>query len=456
MGGEVGRRDFLKIAGAGVLGLIVGAGVGYSIGSRGGGGGTETVTVTQTAGGQQASQQAAGGIPGKPLKIGYMYFMTGPFGTYGDMASKALEMAAEEVNNAGGILGRKVELISKDEADRERVVDNIIKMVQDEGAEILVGIDSSGDSLKLIDTIEKELQVPLIVTHAATPKLTECAKRKYIFRVSMYEEPIDVAAAILAAENYPDAAKVANIGPDYAYGWDSWAVFSSVLKELRPDIELLDPVYTKLGTTDYASYIDEFNRQKPDILFSSLWGGDAATFFKQAVQKGLFNNIKAYINPMLGATDTLKAIGDENVPQGGADIWGSGRYWFDYPPPSVYPVNKAFVDNFKSKYGEYPAYVSGTSYTALYAIKAAVERAYAEKGSWPDPDDFVKAMEDLVVAGPMGPVYVRGGDHQGMYEVYWGKLARGGGKYPHPILSDLKVFSPFKVFPEPLKTRVEC
>ncbi|MEB3779599.1 MAG: ABC transporter substrate-binding protein [Desulfurococcales archaeon] len=447
----VGRRDFLKIAGAGIVGLVVGAGIGYGIASRRPGVEEETTPpATQTPAGKLP------GVPDKPLKIGYMYFMTGAFGTYGQMASKALEIARDEINSMGGILGRSIEFVSKDEADRERVVDNIVKMVQEEGAEVLVGIDSSGDSLKLVKPVEEELQIPLIVTHAATPKLTECAKRKFIFRVSMYEEPIDIAAAQLVAENYPDTVKVANIGPDYAYGWDSWAIFSQKLKELLPGVELMEPVYTKLGTTDYSSYIDEFIGEKPDVLFSSLWGGDAATFFKQAYQKGLFNNIKVYVNPMLGATDTLKAIGDENVPEGGADIWGSGRYWFDYPNPSVYPVNSRFVSKFKEKAGEYPAYVSGTSYTALYALKAAIERAYVELGKWPDPEDIARAMEDITVAGPMGPVFIRGEDHQGMYEVYWGKLTRGGGRYPHPVLSELRVFSPFKVFPEPLKTLVEC
>lgn len=109
-------------------------------------------------------------------------------------------MAVEEVNSNGGILGRKIELTSKDEADREHVIDDLTKMVQEEGVDFLVGIDSSGDALKMISTVEDELQVPFIVTHAVTPKLTECAKRKFIFRMSMNEEPIDILAAQIVAE----------------------------------------------------------------------------------------------------------------------------------------------------------------------------------------------------------------------------------------------------------------
>ncbi|BEP17303.1 ABC transporter substrate-binding protein [Pyrofollis japonicus] len=448
------KRNTLKVLGAGVVGLVVGLAGGYAIGASSKKGATKTVTVTKEVGGGAAAKPS--GIPSKPLKIGFMYFMSGPFGTYGKMAGAALEIARDEINSRGGILGRKVELISKDEADRQHVIDNIVKMVQEEGAEILIGIDSSGDSLKLIKTIEEELRVPLIVTHAATPKLTECGKRKYIFRISMYEEPIDIAAAELVAKMYPDAKKVASIGPDYAYGWDSWTVFSSRLKELMPGVEFAEPIYVKLGTTDYTSYIDKMIAAKPDIVFSSLWGGDAATFFKQAASKGLFKNIKAYLNPMLGATDTLKAIGDENVPSG-VDIWGSGRYWFNYPPHDVYSLNKSFVEKFKAKTGEYPPYVSGTSYTALYAVKNAIELAYAELGKWPSPEELIKYLEGLTVAGPMGPVYIRPEDHQGVYYVYWGKLAKGGPLgFPHPVLTDLEIFDFGKVVPPPFKTYVKC
>ena len=442
---DISRRDVLKITGAGIAGLIVGFGAGYPIGIRS----AKPVKPTKITG--------LPGIPSKPLKIGYMYFMTGAFGTYGKMASASLELIRDEINSTGGILGRKIQLVSRDEADRAHVIDNIVKMVQEDGAEILVGIDSSGDALKLIKTIEQELQVPLVVTHAATPKLTECGKRKFIFRISMYEEPIDIAAAILTNNKYPDAVKIANIGPDYAYGWDSWAVFSSKLKEIKPDVQLLNPIYVKLGTTDYTSYIDLLIKSKPDILFSSLWGGDAATFFKQAKAKGLFKVIKAYFNAMLGATDSLKAIGDSNVPSSGADIWGSGRYWFLFPPHDIYPLNKQFVDKFKAKTGEYPPYVSGTSYTALKAIKVAIEKAYVEVGKWPDTDHFISSLKGLSVAGPMGPVYIRSDDHQGIYDVYWGKLAKGGPKgYSFPILKDLEIFDPSKVIPPPFKTYVKC
>lgn len=451
------RRNMLKIIGAGVAGLVLGLAGGYAIGSsrvQSKPTTTKTVTVPTTI--EQAGKPAAS-IPSKPLKIGFMYFMTGPFGTYGKMAGASLEIARDEINSMGGILGRKIELISKDEADRQHVIDNIVKLVQEEGAEIIIGIDSSGDALKLIKTIEQELQVPLIVTHAATPKLTECGKRKYIFRIGMYEEPIDIAAAELVAKMYPGIKRVASIGPDYAYGWDSWTIFLSRLKELMGDVEYAEPIYVKLGTTDYTSYIDKMIAEKPDIVFSSLWGGDAATFFKQAVSKGLFRNIKVYLNPMLGATDTLKAIGDENVPTGSADIWGSGRYWFDYPPHDVYSLNKTFVEKFKAKTGEYPPYVAGTSYTALYAVKVAIELAYAGLGKWPEPEEVVKYLERLTVAGPMGPVYIRPEDHQGVYYVYWGRLTKGRPKgYNHPILTDIEVFDFGKVVPPPFKTYVKC
>ncbi len=447
-GGGDSRREFVKIAGAGVAGLAVGYGLGVFTAP-----GPAEEPVEEPI---EKPVEGLPGIPDEPLKIGYIYFMTGALGTYGTNAAAAIELAVEEINEMGGILGRRVELTNADEADRERVLDNIARMVQDEGAEIIIGLDSSGDALKAIPLIEEELQVPLIVTHAATPKLTECGRRKYIFRVSMYEEPIDILGAEIVKQLYEgEVTRVANIGPDYAYGYDSWAIFSGKLQELMPDLEFLDPIYTPLFTTDFGTYIDQIKNSGADLLFSSLWGGDAATFFKQAVAKGLFDSVKVYMNAMLGATDTLEAIGDENVPDG-VDVWGSGRYWFLYPPHDVYPLNKEFVEKFLDKTGNYPPYVAATSYVAVYAVKAAIERAYLSLEKWPEVDDFVEALEGLTVPGPMGPVYIRPEDHQGLYDVYWGRLRRGGPEYPIPILDDLVVVPPAKVVPKPFETMVSC
>lgn len=437
------RREWVKLAGVGVAGLAVGYGVGF-------------LTAPERVREVETPVEGLPGVPDEPLKIGYIYFMTGTLGTYGTNAAAAIELAVEEINRNGGILGRTIELTSKDEADRERVLDNISKMVQDEGAEFVVGLDSSGDALKVIPLVEDELQIPFIVTHAATPKLTECAKRRFIFRISMYEEPIDIMAAQLVKELYEgDVTTVANIGPDYAYGYDSWAIFSGTLQDLMPDLEFLDPIYTPLFTTDYGTYIDQIKASGADLLFSSLWGGDAATFFKQAIAKGLFDSVKVYMNAMLGATDTLEAIGNDNVPDN-VDVWGSGRYWFLYPPHDVYPLNRLFVENFRGKTGAYPPYVAATSYTAIYAIKKAIESAYVMKGSWPDVDEIISALEGLTVSGPMGPVYIRPEDHQGLYDVFWGRLRRGSPTYPIPILDELVVYPPGKVVPEPLTTMVSC
>jgi len=72
-------------------------------------------------------------------------------------------------------------------------------------------------------------------------------------------------------------------------------------------------------------------------------------------------------------------------------------------------------------------------------------------------DEFIKALEGLAVPGPMGPVYIRPEDHQGMYYVFWGKLAKGGpAGYPFPILSHLRIYEAGEVFPAPFKTLVKC
>src|SRR4030065_2215269 len=83
-----------------------------------------------------------------------------------------------------------------------------------------------------------------------------------------------------------------NIGPDYAYGRESWASFISKLKELQPDVEVVGELWTKLMEKDFTPFIQKIVETKPDAVWSSLWGNDAVNFVKQALPTGFFYKVK--------------------------------------------------------------------------------------------------------------------------------------------------------------------
>lgn len=389
-------------------------------------------------------------VPSGPVKIGVQYLMSGVASLYGDLGSKGVKMARDEINAEGGILGREIELLIRDEA--EDPVANWRELVEAEKVDFLVGVDSSGDALKLEPIVNDELKVPWIVTHAATPRLLSWEKSKYVFRLSASEEPICKAAVKLLAEEFPGIEKIAFMGPDYAYGWDTYETYKGYLEEYYPDAEVMEPLYPALATTDFTSFIDKLKAEKPDILLTNIWGIQLSSFLKQSKETGLWEVIDYHFNNML--TGHWRILPDELVPEK-AELWGSGRYTFQWPQES-HPLNQRFVEGFRDRYGETPPYVSATGYTALYLIKDVVERAYADLGHWPNSEEVLEYLEGATVAGPMGSVYIRPGDHQGIYPTYWGRAIKGGPKgYEHMILEDIHVWAGPQVYPAPLETVLE-
>ncbi|MBM4328283.1 MAG: hypothetical protein FJ118_14105 [Deltaproteobacteria bacterium] len=151
------------------------------------------------------------------------------------------------------------------------------------------------------------------------------------------------------------------------------------------------------------------------------WAGELITMVKQAAQAGLFDKIKHVMFPVGAAMDVLEGLGAE-LPD---NIWISGRYFFLYPDN---PQNNEWVARFKKRWNHYPAYVSETAYSAMYAFKKAVEAAGSK-----ETKAVVQALEGMELDSPAGRRVFRKEDHQAMYDVPWG-LTKADPKYPFKIM----------------------
>ncbi|KXA92770.1 hypothetical protein AKJ66_03570 [candidate division MSBL1 archaeon SCGC-AAA259E22] len=407
----------------------------------------EARTVVQDAG-IEVPTKAGIEVPEGPLKIGSQYFMSGAAGLYGDMAKKGIQIAVDEINANGGILGREIDVVFRDEA--EGPLKNFRDLVNKEGCKLLMGVDSSGDALNLKPIIEDELKVPCIITHAATPRLFAWEKSKYTFGIRMNEEPVVNAACKMIAK-MEDVNKVAFVGPDYSYGWDTYALYEAYLNKYAPGVEVLDPIYKPLGKTDFTAEIDKLKAEKPDVIASNIWGAQLPAFLKQSKQQGLWDVIDYHFNNML--TGHWELLTDEMVPEQG-ELWGSGRYVYNWPPHDVHPLNDRFVEKFRNRYDTRPPYVAATGYTALYAYKEAIERAAANLGEWPSSEQIAHYLEGLAVPGPMGPVHLRAKDHQGVYTAVWEQIVKEE-EGEQPSGTNLQVFPAGEAYPAPLETALE-
>ncbi len=370
----------------------------------------------------------------KPIKIGSVYILSGFAATYGKFAKNGLTLAVEEINKAGGVLGRPFKVTFEDSRAKPPVALRAFrKLVFEEKVDALIGLDSSGVALSVVPVL-KELKTPLIITHAATPDVTGKKCNKYAFRVSAnLSQNVQVAARIAAKTG---ARKWTTIGPDYAFGHQTWEYFQKYLKKLNPKVAFMTTTaFPKIATEDYTPYITTIMNAKPDGVIISLWSGDLINFIRQAKKLGFFKGQLKVLMTLGAATEVLYALKDQ-MPTG---IWVGTRYWF---LANNSAVNKKFIKAYKRKYHVYPSYNAQNAYAAAYVLKAAIEKAGKV-----DKEAIVKALEGLEIEVPVGKIKIRAGDHQALLDVSWGKTA-ADPKYPIRILKPIVTFKGSEITPK--------
>ncbi|MEW6274700.1 MAG: ABC transporter substrate-binding protein [Bacillota bacterium] len=368
------------------------------------------------------------------IKIGGQGALSGSHADYGRQMQMGATLAAEEINAAGGIMGAKIELKFMDEELKPPVAQkNARYLVKDWGANFLVGIDSSGSALAL-GPVLKELNTIQFFTHAGTEKLTEDLVYKQgikqIFRmtVPVYQDAILPA---LVFKDMPELKRFAALNADYEYGHTSWKMFKETLSKYRPDVEFVAEANAPFGTTDFSAHISKLLAANPDVIFATPWAGEAVTMLRQAQAQGVFDKIKIWWQAMGGSVDVMEALStDIQKDAFKGKLWGTARYLHNWPDT---PENRAFVQAFLKRWARYPNYSAEASYSSVYALKAAIEKA----GSI-ETDKVIKALEGMKIMTPAGERYIRPEDHQAVYTVPMGR-AVWSSDYPIAIIGDLKV-----------------
>ncbi|RLM68688.1 ABC transporter substrate-binding protein [Halorubrum sp. Atlit-26R] len=359
----VGRRRFLQAAGAG-------AAVGLA-GCSGGGGGD-----------------------GGPVTLGAAYILSGFASLYGEEAERGIDFAVSEINDNGGIDGRDVEVIVRDtEASGDTAIQQIRSLVQEDNVDGLFGLDSSGVAQAVAPQIS-QLQMPFMITHAATPFVTspqgeheDSVGNEYVFRDSNSLAQ-DIYGAARVAENL-DATEWATIGPDYAFGYETWDYFQAYCDGLGVEAEFTAEQFPALETSDYTPFISSILDADPDAVLTPLWGADLTTFIGQAESAGWFDQID----------HTLFSVGmGTDYPSDGSPLpegeYASTRYDPFVPDTEA---NNSFREAYYEEYESLPTYNAEGAYRALYLYKEAIESA----GST-EPDALVDEFTGMEHSGPVG------------------------------------------------------
>jgi branched-chain amino acid transport system substrate-binding protein len=360
----------------------------------------------------------------KPIKLGVVFIMSGKMGGYGKHGTQAIQLAMDEINGKGGILGRKVEAIfADDELKVDKGVQITKKFIDEDKVDFIIGPTSSGVALAMADIVEQQKKI-LVLTQSATNSLTDAKFNRYMFStLSNAMMHSRAGAYLLAGKPYK---RWMCIGPGYSYGYESWNSFKDKLKELRPDVEIVGELWPKLTEPDYAPFIQKIIEAKPEAVWSPLWGMDAVTFIKQALPLGLFEKIK-FAFPDGAALETLVPLG-KSIPEG---LFVATRYFF-LTPDSL--MNRQFVKTYQERFKEYPDYMAEETYAGVYFLKAAIERAGTT-----ETEQVIAAVEKEPLAWetPEGWKIMRKEDHQVVEDVVWGETAYSE-KYGFAILKNMQ------------------
>lgn len=359
------------------------------------------------------------GIPGlgraeqkKPVRIGILGPLTGVAAVHGPAIPEGATVAMEEINEKGGILGRKVELmIEDDKFDPAAAAEAAKKLVRRDNVDVLIGTVGSHTTMAVVPVAEAAKK-PFIYVIEGEPK----ACYKYIFGMGPTPAQKLIPFIPFMVENLGKSYYF--VGSDYVYPRSVNEVGINLVKKYGGKV--LGEEYAPLGTTDFATLITRIERSKPEVLFSSVVAADGAIFIKQANEFGLQKKMKISGNPTFAAT-FLSGIGQ----------YAEGAYlvehWYD---DLDFPVNKEFVKRYRAKYN--PKLPIHAHAPATYASVWLVKRA-AEKAKSLEADKLVKAIEGLSMDTPFGPITVLPQNHLVRQNMYILKVE--GMKYK--LLKDL-------------------
>jgi branched-chain amino acid transport system substrate-binding protein len=417
------RRDFLQS-----LGVTVGAAATAAAGAP--------LAAPMLA---QAQQPPKGNIPDKPYKVGHMTFFTGAGAVLGEPSYKGLMLAVDEINAQGGLLGkRKIEVLKADEnAGTDANVKELRRMKLSEQIDLFTGVISSGNTPAL-GPVAEELKLLTIFVDGCTDFLFDKAvpNPHYIFRITNIQSADGVTCAVAIAQTWGSVKKIAHIHPDYSYGRNAFDHLNIAMKKLMGNVEVVSEGWPKLGTTDFTSHITKAISAKPDLLVSSVWGGDYVAMYKQALRYDLFKKMKFASTIAFGVAP--HAIGKDH-PEG-AIAGVHSNYYFTFPPANRWPLNTEFVKKYHDKWKEYPNFQSEGSYVTMAMLKNAVERANRLAGGWPDDDAIISQLENLSTAGPAGYIHIRPDNHQAYKDAVTG-FSKNVPEYPFQILDPKTVIT---------------
>ena len=346
----------------------------------------------------------------KPIKIGEINsYKAQP--AFLEPYKKGMELAIDEINAAGGVNGRKLELLTRDDnANPGEAVRAAEELISREQVDVLAGSFLSHIGLALTD-FAKQKKFFFLAGEPLTDKIVWQNGNRYTFRLR-------ASTYMQTAMLVPEAVKLkkkrwAVVFPNYEYGQSAAATFKTLMKAAQPDVEFVGEQAPPLGKVDAGSVVQALADSKPDAIFNVLFGADLSKFVREGNTRGLFKD-REVVSLLTGEPEYLDPLKDE-APNG----WiVTGYPWYGIQTPE----HKAFFLAYKAKFNDYPRLGSVVGYSTIKSLAEGIKKAKST-----DTEKLITAFTGLDVMTPFGKITYRAVDHQSTMGAFIGKTANKGG-----------------------------
>lgn len=325
---------------------------------------------------------------------------------------KGVDLAVEEINAGGGVLGKKLEVISRDDQGKPgeavRIADELFNR---DGVALVFGSLFSNVGLAVASYAGQKKKLYLAAEPLADA-LVWAKGNRYTFRL----RPSTYMQAAMLAKRAAATGKTrwATIAPNYAYGKDAVAAFKEILTKLNPKVEFVAEQWPALFKIDAAAEVQALQAANVDAIYNVTFGSDLAKFVREGTTRKLFND-KLVLGLLTGEPEYIDGLKDE-APEG----WVvTGYPWYAIKEQA----HVTFVEAYQKRFDDYPRNGSIVGYNTVLSIAAAIKKA----GST-DTEKLVDAFKGLQLETPVGPITYRAIDHQSTMGAYVGTTTVKDGK----------------------------
>jgi len=322
------------------------------------------------------------------------------------------QLAVEEINAAGGLIGRKVEVISRDDAGKpDDAIRLATELVSSEKVALLTGTFLSNVGLAVAEFALRN-KVLFVAAEPLTDALVWDKGNRYTFRLrpSTYMQ----SAMLVEEAARLNAKRWAIVAPNYEYGQSAVASFKALLKSRQPDVEFVAEQWPALGKLEAAGTVQALIAARPDAIFNVTFGADLPRLVREGNLRGLFPRVPV-VSLLSGEPEYLDVLKDE-TPKG----WVVTGYPWDQIATAEHA---SFFNAYYKRYNETPRLGSVVGYATFSAIFEAVRKAKST-----DTEKLITALRGLTWTTPFGPATFRALDQQSTMGAYVGRLDQRGGR----------------------------